>query len=91
MSEVFVEELPVYMTSKELEELCIDMYRVKGWKSRLAMDMDVYVSTINRWLNGQTRISKRTAGFIRSLHAAHAADLVQPKRQKEVLTVSISD
>jgi hypothetical protein len=84
-------ELTVYMTSKELEELGKAMYQVKSWKSRLAMDLDVYVSTINRWLNGQTRITKRNALCIRTLHAELLAEKAEkPKRLKEVLTVNLN-
>jgi plasmid maintenance system antidote protein VapI len=71
------------MTGEELVELGQAMYQAKGWKSRLATDMGVYVSTVNRWINGQTPISKKNELALRALYSK----LAQPKRQKEMLIV----
>jgi DNA-binding transcriptional regulator YdaS (Cro superfamily) len=39
----------------------------RSWKSSLARDLGVYLSTINRWANGFTPISQKNAICIRSL------------------------
>lgn len=81
------------MTGEELSELGAAMYQVKSWKSRLAMDMDVYVSTINRWINGETPISKKNELAIRSIHTSRMieAKLIQRKPKREKLSLIVRD
>lgn len=58
------------MTPKELTALAQRMFG-KNWKTRLAAELDVYVSTVNRWVNGQTPISRRNELAMRGLQAEY--------------------
>jgi plasmid maintenance system antidote protein VapI len=71
------------MTGEELVELGQELFG-KGWKSRLATEMGVYVSTVNRWINGETPISKKNALALNALVAQHK----RVRIQKEVLVVT---
>lgn len=54
------------MTPEELVALAQDIFG-ENWKAKLAAELDVYVSTVNRWVNGQTPISRRNSLAIRML------------------------
>jgi len=58
------------MTPEDLTALAQRMFG-KNWKTRLAAELDVYVSTVNRWVNGQTPISRRNELAMRGLQAEY--------------------
>lgn len=75
------------MTCEEMEQICQSLFG-KSWKSKLAREMGVYVSTVNRWATGFTPISKKNELAIRGLAVTYKPPQPQQaKRTKEVLTV----
>ena len=55
------------MTLKELENIAIEMYGKKGWRTKLANDLCVSPSTVHRWLSGRVPIPHTTALAVRWL------------------------